>query len=172
MKSRSSINYTEHVLFDNYMVSAYGEEFVHSQIPFYIEKDLYEKTVYYAELINELSLRILQNIGGSHKELLNYFEDFKFKDKIFNLECALSPMYWTRYDTFFEEWGNIKFAEFNYDKPCGQKEIDLAGQLDFDGNVNKGFCDKLKKELLAIAEEYCGRNEEINVGFLMDPCHY
>ena len=165
-------NYVEHVLFDNYMVSAYGEEFVHSQIPFYIEKDLYNKTVYYSELINKLSLKVLQNIKGCHKELLNYFEDFKFKDKIFNLECPITPMYWTRYDTFFEEDGTVKFCEFNYDKPCGQKEIDLAGQLDFKGNVNKGFCNKLKDELLSIAQKYCETCDKINVGFLMDPCHY
>ncbi len=166
-------NYTEHVLFDNYMVSSCDEEYIHSQIPFYIEKDIFDKFIYYGELINKLSLRILHSINDSHKELFNYFEDFQFKDKIFQLKCPLSPMYWTRYDTFIEEHnGNIKFSEFNYDKPCGQKEIDLGGQLNFKGNVNKGFCDKLKRGLLSIAKDFCKDESKVNVGFLMDPCHY
>ena len=169
MKSR--IRYTEDILFNNYMVSGYGEEYVHSQIPFYFEKDLYSKIVYYSEIINNLALRVIKNINGSHIKLLKYFEDFPLKKQIFNLRCSLSPMYWSRYDTFIDEQESVKFAEFNYDKPCGQKEIDIAGKLDFDGNVNKGFVDKLIDELITIAKEYSGK-ERVNVGFLIDPCHY
>ena len=62
MKSR--IRYTEDILFNNYMVSGYGEEYVHSQIPFYFEKDLYSKIVYYSEIINNLALRVIKNING------------------------------------------------------------------------------------------------------------
>lgn len=170
MKSR--ISYTEDVLFNNYMVSAYGEEYVHSQIPFYFEKDVYDKITYYSEVINNLSLKILKDINGRHKKLLDYFDDFQLKSNIFNLECEISPMYWTRYDTFIDEENNVKFAEFNYDKPCGQKEMHLAGKLEFNGNINKNFIDNLIKEFLLIATEYCNSNEKINVGFLMDPCHY
>ena len=169
MKNR--IRYTEDALFDNYMVSAYGEEYVHSQIPFYIEKDIYNRIVYYSETINNLALRVVENINGSHKKLLDYFEDFPLKERIFNLKCNLSPMYWTRYDTFIDKRENIKFAEFNYDKPCGQKEIHLAGKLDFEENVNKNFVYDLIDELVAITEGYSGI-DKVDVGFLMDPCHY
>ncbi len=153
------------------MVSAYGEEYVHSQIPFYIEKDIYNRIVYYSETINNLALRVVENINGSHKKLLDYFEEFPLKERIFNLKCNLSPMYWTRYDTFIDKRKNIKFAEFNYDKPCGQKEIHLAGKLDFEENVNKNFVDDLIDELVAITKEYSGI-DKVDVGFLMDPCHY
>ena len=169
MKSR--MRYTEDILFDNYMVSSYGEEYVHSQIPFYFEKDLYDKIVYYSETINNLAMRVMDNINGSHIKVLEYFENFPLKEKIFGLKCSLSPMYWTRYDTFIDEEGNVKFSEFNYDKPCGQKEIDLAGKLEFEGNINRGFIDKLIDELLLISRQY-SNEEKINVGFLMDPCHY
>ena len=81
-------------------------------------------------------------------------------------------MFWTRYDAFRDEQNNVYFAEFNYDKPCGQKEMHLAGKSDFDGNLNVGFIDNVIKELLEICSGYSNCEEKINVGFLMDPCHY
>lgn len=169
------IKYSEDVLFDNYMVSALGEEFVHSQIPFYFDEAVHKNMVFYSEEINRISLKILEEITGEHKELLNYFDDFQFKDKIFKLKCPLAPMFWTRYDTFIDEENNIYFAEFNYDKPCGQKEMDLAGKCNFNGNLNKNFIDNLIDELVEICCDYtCSKDsqDKINVGFLMDPCHY
>lgn len=166
------INYTEDVLFNNYMVSSLGEEYVHSQIPFYFDKSTYEKMVFYSEEINRISLNVLKNIKEGHSELLNYFDDFMFKEKIFNLKCPMSPIFWARYDTFRDVDGDIYFAEFNYDKPCGQKEIDLAGKCSFDGNINVSFINNVVKELLKICKEYEMEKEKIDVGFLMDPCHY
>lgn len=131
--------YTEEVLFNNYMVSSLGEEYVHSQIPFYFDKITYSNMVDYSEEINRISLNILNNITGIHKCALNYFDDFPLKDEIFNLKCPIAPMFWARYDTFNDINNNIFFAEFNYDKPCGQKEMDLAGKSDFRGNLNKDF---------------------------------
>lgn len=169
------IKYTEDVLFNNYMVSSLGEEYVHSQIPFYFDEETYENMVFYSERINKISLDILQGITDTHKEVLDYFDDFQFKDKIFNLKCPIAPMFWTRYDTFRDEQNNIYFAEFNYDKPCGQKEIHLAGKGNFEGNINVEFIDNLIKELLEICCNYSSlenSEEKINVAFLMDPCHY
>ena len=169
------IKYTEDVLFNNYMVSSLGEEQIHSQIPFYFDEETYENMVFYSERINKISLDILQGIEDKHKKLLDYFEDFKFKDKIFNLKCPIAPMVWTRYDTFRDEENNIYFAEFNYDKPCGQKEMHLAGNCNFDGNLNVEFIENFIKELLEICCNYsslANSGEKINVGCLMDPCHY
>ena len=84
---KKQIKYTEDILFDNYMVSGFGEEYVHSQIPFFIEKDLCEKMKYSSEEINRIALEVLNNINEEHKELLNYFDDFPLKKKIFNLKC-------------------------------------------------------------------------------------
>jgi Glutathionylspermidine synthase len=169
------IKYSEDVLFDNYMVSALGEEHVHSQIPFYFDGAVHKEMVFYSEEINRISLKILEEINGEHEELLKYFDDFQFKDIIFKFKCHLAPMFWTRYDTFRDEENNIYFAEFNYDKPCGQKEMDLAGKCDFHGNLNKKFIDSFINELMEICCNYTGSKvfeEKINVGFLMDPCHY
>lgn len=170
MKKQSK--YTEDILFNNYMVSGIGEEYVHSQIPFFIEKDICKRMKYYSEEVNRIALDILNNINGKHKELLNYFDDFPLKDKIFNLKCPVSPMYWTRYDTFIDKKDNIYFAEFNYDKPCGQKEIHLAEKCDFKGNLNKGFIEKITEKLIKISNTYVAENRKVNMGFLMDPCHY
>ncbi|NOV74087.1 glutathionylspermidine synthase [Clostridium saccharobutylicum] len=169
---KKQFKYTEDVLFDNYMVSSFGEEYVHSQIPFYFDIDTYEDMVFYSEEINRISLKILKEISGNHKRALNYFDDFPLKDKIFNLKCPISPMFWTRYDTFRDVENNIYFAEFNYDKPCGQKEIALDGKMSFKGNLNLQFIDNIIKELLKICCSYINSDEKINVGFLMDPCHY
>lgn len=169
---KKQILYTEDVLFNNYMVSSLGEEYVHSQIPFYFDNATYENMVFYSEEINRISLEILQEITGRHKDALNYFDNFLYKDKIFNLKCPISPMFWTRYDTFRDVDNNIYFAEFNYDKPCGQKEMHLAGKSDFDGNINVDFIDSVIKELVKICYNYSKSEEKINVGFLMDPCHY
>lgn len=169
---KKQLNYTEEVLFNNYMISSLGEEYVHSQIPFYFDKETYKNMIFYSQEINRISLDILNNINEKHKEVLNYFDDFPFKDKIFNLKCPISPMFWTRYDTFRDNYDNIYFAEFNYDKPCGQKEIHLAGKSEFEGNLNINFRDNLIKELLNICNNYSNSENKINVGFLMDPCHY
>ncbi|MBE6062962.1 MAG: glutathionylspermidine synthase family protein [Clostridium butyricum] len=166
------IKYTEDILFNNYMVSGLGEEYVHSQIPFFIEKHICEKMKYYSEEINRIALEILNNINGKHKELLNYFDDFPLKEKIFNLKCPIAPMYWARYDTFINKENQVYFAEFNYDKPCGQKEIHLAEKCEFEGNLNEGFIENVKEYLINISKEYCGQDNKVNVGFLMDPCHY
>jgi len=168
----NQIKYTEDVLFNNYMVSSLGEEYVHSQIPFYFDKDTYNNMVFYSEEINRISLRILKGITNTHKDLLNYFDNFLFRDKIFNLKCPIAPMFWTRYDTFRNEKNDVYFAEFNYDKPCGQKEMHLAGKSDFDGNLNVEFIDNMIKALEEICYSFSGCGEKINVGFLMDPCHY
>lgn len=168
---KNQIEYTEEILFNNYMVSSIGEEKVHCQIPFYFEKHVYDNIVYYGEAINEIALNILADINGKHKRLLEYFEDFKFKKRIFDLKCPLSPMFWTRFDTFRDNDNNIYFSEFNYDKPCGQKEMALAGKSDFEGNINKDFIKKFKDELVRICNDF-SKEEVINVAVLIDPCHY
>lgn len=170
MKEQSK--YTEDILFDNYMVSGLGEEYVHSQIPFYIDQDITEKMKYYSEQINKIALDVLNNIREKHSKLLEYFDDFPLKQKIFNLKCPISPMYWTRYDTFISNENKVFFAEFNYDKPCGQKEIHLAEKQEFQGNLNNGFIEEIKNKLIKICNDYVGNERSINVGFLMDPCHY
>ena len=169
---KKQLEYTEDILFNHYMVSALGEEYVHSQIPFFIESNLWERMKSYGEEINRIVLEVLSQVSGKHKELLSYFEDFPFKDRIFNLKCPLSPMYWTRFDTFIDKENKIYFSEFNYDKPCGQKEIHLAEKCDFEGNLNKGFVKGLISYLIEICDEFTKGKEKINVGFLIDPCHY
>ncbi|HCW54692.1 MAG TPA: glutathionylspermidine synthase [Clostridium sp.] len=169
---KKQFKYTEDILFDNYMVSGLGEEYVHSQIPFFIEQDIAEKIKYYSEEINRIALDVLNNINEKHSELLNYFDDFPLKEKIFNLKCPVSPMYWTRYDTFINSEDKMFFAEFNYDKPCGQKEMHLAEKCDFKGNLNEGYIEKIKDRLIRISNDYVNEDRKINLGFLMDPCHY
>lgn len=167
--------FTEEVLFRYYMASNKKENFIHSQIPFYLDTDTYDDMVYYSETINNVCLNILEQLNSKHKNLISYIDDFPLKNRIFSLNCSINPLLWTRFDTFRNNNGNILFAEINYDKPCAQKEIGLAGSMDFDGNVNKSFEKKMINELLSICEVYGKKkhiNEKINAAFLIDPCHY
>ncbi|MGE5627678.1 MAG: glutathionylspermidine synthase family protein [Solirubrobacterales bacterium] len=173
--------FTEDVLFKYYMPSNIDENSIHSQIPFYLDSNTYDNMVYYSEIINNVCLDIMQNLNTKHKRLISYIDDFPLKERIFNLKCDFSPLLWTRFDTFRDSKGHIKFAEINYDKPCAQKEIGLAGSMDFEGNVNGEFEEKMVKSLKNVCVEYCkgkhntegkGLDEKINIAFLIDPCHY
>jgi len=151
------IKYTEEALFNNYMVSSLGEEYVHSQMPFYFDKDTYDDMVLYSEEINRISLGILQEITDTHKKVLNYFDDFLFEDKIFKLKYPIAPMFWTRYDTFRDADKNIYFAEFNYDKPCGPKETHLAlGRYSQEVYIGKLYAQEKCNEQVKIV---CESNE-------------
>ncbi|MEG2289798.1 MAG: glutathionylspermidine synthase family protein [Clostridium sp.] len=163
--------FTEDVLFNNYMISSGYENYIHSQIPFYIGTSCYDKMVYYSETINKISIRVLSELNTNHNKLLSYIDDFPFKEDIFNLTCPIAPMIWTRFDTFRDSKGGIYFAEFNYDKPCAQKEIALAGSLDFDKNINMDFKANFIDSLISICNDLY-KEKNINVGILMDPCHY
>ncbi|MEG1254243.1 glutathionylspermidine synthase family protein [Clostridium sp.] len=163
--------FTEDVLFNNYMISSPYENYIHSQIPFYVDTNCYDKMVYYSEAINKISIRVLSELNTNHKKLLSYIDSFPFKDNIFNLTCPIAPMLWTRFDTFRDSKGEVYFAEFNYDKPCAQKEIALAGDLDFEKNINKGFKKHFIDSLVSICNDLYN-DENINVGILIDPCHY
>lgn len=167
--------FTEEVLFSHYMPSNIKENYIHSQIPFYLDTDTYNKMVFYSETINTLCLNILSQLNTKHKKLVSYIDNFPLRGRIFSLNCSISPLLWTRFDTFRNNKGNILFAEMNYDKPCAQKEIGLAGSIDFDGNVNKFFEKSLISRLLSICEAYCksrANDEKVTIAFLIDPCHY
>lgn len=163
--------FTEDVLFNNYMISSPYENYIHSQIPFYIDTNCYNKMVYYSESINKIAIRVLNELNTNHNKLLSYIDDFPFKDDIFNLTCPVAPILWTRFDTFRTTNGEIYFAEFNYDKPCAQKEISLAGSFNFDKNINKDFKENFITSLVSICNDLYNQ-KNINVGILMDPCHY
>ena len=163
--------FTEDVLFNNYMISSAYENFIHSQIPFFIDTNCYDKMVYYSESINKIALRVLNELNTNHKHLISYIDDFPFKDDILNLTCPITPMLWTRFDTFRNSNGEVYFAEFNYDKPCAQKEIALAGSFVFEKNINKDFKEGFVSCLVSICNDLC-KESNINVGVLMDPCHY
>ena len=73
--------FTEDILFRNYMISSPYENYIHSQIPFYISNDCYNKMVYYSEEINKIALKILNNINSTHKKMLDYIDEFPYKKK-------------------------------------------------------------------------------------------
>ncbi|MGL4737150.1 MAG: glutathionylspermidine synthase family protein [Cellulosilyticaceae bacterium] len=165
--------YTEEALFDYFLVSSQMEDYVHCQRPFYIERDCYDQMVTYSEGINRLCLRVLRGLQDTFQDFLPYIEDFPMRERILGLRCPVAPMFWTRFDTFREEeTGAIRFAEFNYDKPCAQKEMGMVGKDDFTYNVNKNFESHFIQALSAICEDYRPGQKAHHVAVLVDPCHY
>lgn len=53
-----------------------------------------------------------------------------------------------------------------------KKKYLWQGRNNFQGNLNVEFIDNIIRELLNICCNYVNNEEKINVGFLMDPCHY
>lgn len=163
---------TEKLLFDYYMISSKYENYIYCNKPFYIEQDIYGEFRKYSDIINNLNNKVLEGIKDKHKEVINYLEDFPLKEKIFSLKKEVMHTFWTRFDGFIKEDNKIFFSEFNYDKPCGQREIIATGEMMAMNNVNKCFIESFIKNIKLIIKEKIKNKENINIGILIDPAHY
>ena len=61
----------------------------------------------------------------------------------------------------------VFYSELNYDKPCAQREIMVMESLvNSEENINKGFLERLKKNLYSICEEYFPGKERFTIALL------
>lgn len=163
---------TEKLLFDYYMISSKYENYIYCDKPFYLEEKVFEKFKNNAIIINNLNNKILKEIKGEHKEVINYLEDFPLKEKILNLNCEIKNTFWTRFDGFVKEDNDIFFSEFNYDKPCGEREIIATGEMNAINNINKNFLGDFIENIKRVIKENFNDKENVNIGVLVDPAHY
>lgn len=165
-------NMTDKLIFDYYQISSSREEEVYSPFPFYIDKNILEKFYTSCEIINSVVIDIIKNINGKHKAFQSYMGDFFNKEKVLNLESDFLKVFWCRFDGFIRENGkDVFFSEFNYDKPCMQREIIFSSYLNPKNDPNKNFKKEFKEEFYTVIKEFTNK-EKLNIGLFIDPCHY
>lgn len=163
---------TEKALFDYYMISSTRENEVYSTFPFYLGREVYEDMVESTLILNNVVNRYLKKIIAekSFEELS--VDDFEAKGEIIGLCLELPPFFWARYDVFEREKGGIFFSEFNYDKPCAQREMAMSDMMNPHNNPNKNFAEKFCEGFRKLWQEYSGGKNIPTVAVLMDPGHY
>lgn len=163
---------TEHILFNYYLISSTREDEICSQFPFYLDKEVFDEMVYSADILNKLSVRIIKDMISDKNSSVNSLEDFLLKNDILNIKTPLQPFFWVRYDAFQREEGGIFFSEFNYDKPCAQREIILSNELCNINSPNSKFVDKFKESFLKMWKAFGKDKSTPRVAILVDPGHY
>jgi glutathionylspermidine synthase len=163
---------TEGFLFNYFMISSIAENNVFCPVPFYIDRYSFESLKECSEVLDKLVMKVLTSINSEHSKFKAYMDDFQFRDKILSLSSKPVPAFWTRFDGFKKAGGGIFFSEFNYDKPCAQREIIESSYLKPKNDPNIDFVKSLKEKFKAIVTERFNASEGIKVAMLIDPCHY
>lgn len=163
---------TEKALFDYYMVSSPREAEVYSIFPYYLSKESFEDMVNSSAILDELINRLLKKMLKDKSSIVIPLDDFELKDEIFGLNIDLPPFFWARYDAFECADGGIFFCEFNYDKPCAQREIAMSDMMKPRNNPNSEFQSKFEEGFKKAWRDYSGGDASPVVAILVDPGHY
>jgi glutathionylspermidine synthase len=158
------------ILFDYYLVSSIRERDVFFEVPFYIDREIFEEMVFSTKVLDGLVKKVIDKIIKKQKDIFYEFDTFPLIDTILDFQMPQQNYFWVRYDAFQRRDGGIFFSEFNYDKPCAQREILLSAfgrplnnpSLDFANQFKAAFIDQCKKYNF---EKPC-------VAVLVDPAHF
>lgn len=164
---------TRQLNFDYYMLSSPRELEAFSKHPVYLEPDVFQKMIGGARILFGLVDRLVPELLHhplDHAAFL--LPDFPFREQILHLPIDLAPFFWARYDAFERAEGGIFFSEFNYDKPCAQREIMVSNWMNPAGNPNQHFAQKFKEGLTRLWADYGSGNPRPTVGIMVDPNHY
>lgn len=158
--------------FDYYLQSSPRESEVFSEHPVYLEPDIYSQILSAAEKLYNLVNRLTAQLISSIAEDGFILPDFPMLPDILNLPFELPPFFWARYDAFERSNGGIFFSEFNYDKPCAQREILVSDWCNPIGNPNSSFAENFRKGIADLWNNYGSGKANPTVGILVDPNHY
>lgn len=153
------------------MIDCNRKDSIYSPNPFYLDKKIIDDMKNSAEVLDSLVCNIVKNIHNTFSDFLEYIPDFNYKQDILNLNIPLSPVFWVRFDAFIRQDGGIFFSEFNYDKPCAQREILASEYLSVKDNVNTGFKNTFIESFKNIVREFFKEKKKFNTAILIDPCH-
>ena len=169
---------TEKLLFDYYMISSKREDEIFSPFPFYLDKKDFNTMVWAGELLDKLVNRIILKVI-EEREVPFEMGDFPFKNNIIALETPLLPFFWCRYDAFQREGGGVFFSEFNYDKPCAQRENITCTLMEPKNNPNIEFIPKFKAAFQKLCNEFYREKynpetieKKITTAILVSSYHY
>lgn len=164
---------TEKALFDYYMASSSRENEVYSPFPFYIDKDILTLMVESAEALDHLVGRIISRMVENPQLMMSFeMDDFAHKSCVINSKAPLLPFFWVRYDAFQREDGGIFFSEFNYDKPCAQREIVINEIFNTYNDPNTSFRARFLEGFENILELHFKEKKNPVVAILVEPGHY
>jgi Glutathionylspermidine synthase len=164
--------FTDKILFEYYLVSSVREEQVFSPFPYYLDQAAFKSMTYSAEVLDRLTRRIIVKALENPELKLFQYGQFPKQEDILGLTNELMPFFWGRYDAFQRECGGIFFSEFNYDKPCAQRETAVSEMLKPYNSPNSEFTRKFRegfKQLCSFAVIY---GKKPCVAILVDPGHY
>lgn len=162
---------TDKLLFDYFMIDCCRKDSIFSPFPFYMEEKLINEITHSVETIDSLVQKIIVGINTTFSDFKMHIPYFPNKEYILDLQNDVSPIFWARYDTFIKENGGIFFSEFNYDKPCAQREILASEYLEAENNVNYGFKEAFTNSFKEIIINFFNEKRKFNIAVLIDPCH-
>ncbi len=163
---------TDKALFEYYLVSSAREESICSRFPYYIDSAVYHKMVMSAEVLDPLVRRIIGEIVCNGNHSFFQYGQFPLQQHIISHTMPLLPFFWVRYDAFQRENGGIFFSEFNYDKPCAQRETLMSATGVPDDWPSKEFAAKFQNGIKQLWEDHKTHEGLPTVVLLVDPAHY
>jgi glutathionylspermidine synthase len=162
---------SDKLLFDYFMLHSTRKEDIYCTVPFYLSEEEYKQFRESSEVINKLVFKIMTNITTEFKDFQEYMPSFKYKEEIINLKRPMDSVFWVRYDGFLRADGGVFYSEFNYDKPCAEREILATGDMKVHKNINTDYRIKLKTAFKGLLERQPVK-ERYRIALLSDPCHY
>jgi glutathionylspermidine synthase len=163
--------FTDRLLFDYYLISSLRETDVFSPFPTFLDESLFQRMTGAAQVLDRLTARIIRSALEHPHDAPVSMEAFPFKKDILGIDLPLAEFFWARFDAFVRPEGTIFFTEFNYDKPCAQREILFSEHLDPSGNPSRGFSLKFREAFKKHLKRFRGRARKHSVAILIDPCH-
>jgi glutathionylspermidine synthase len=154
------------------MVSSVSADEIYTPFPYYLDRGVYEEMVRSTVVLDGLVRRLTEKILSGDQTIPFYSDEFPFKTDIFRMELPLPAFFWIRFDAFQREGGGIFFSEFNYDKPCAQREIAVCSLIRPENSPNGEFAEKFRNGLRAHWESFRKEKETPVVAILVDPGHY
>lgn len=161
---------SDKLLFDYYMIHSTRKDNVFCTVPFHISKEEYREFRNSSEILNKLVYRIMSNISTTFRDFQCFIPDFKYRDRILNLKRPIEDTFWVRYDSFLRAKGGVFYSEFNYDKPCAQREILASGEMKANNNLNSEYRQRFKTAFKRLLKAQPAK-DSYNVALLSDPCH-
>ncbi len=168
----SQRDFTEKLLFDYYLVSSVREGEVASRFPFYLDRGVFEEMKGAALVLDGLVRRLIEAYLAGESRVDLYVEEFPHQQKVQGLNLPLPPFFWVRFDAFVRPEGGIFYTEFNYDKPCAQRELLFNNLMDPLGNPNRNFREEFVKGLEQLWAAFGQGTPNPTVGIMVDPNHY
>lgn len=153
------------------MISSCCEDEVHSPFPFYLDKGVYTAFIDAAQTLDGVVRRIVSALSEGTIDFTLPLGNFPCLEEILLLKNPVQPFFWARFDAFQREGGGIFFSEFNYDKPCAQRETLMSEQLVPKNNPNEDFSKTFYSNFASLCNSLPHDDGDLCCAILVSPSH-